>query len=666
MNLLEKKNYLEGLDKQRRHVPVATIEEEYYTNWPPSKQPETIKRTMFEQFAIITPQGQVIYEFNCSGKKFAATQINAFLNALIISPVTNKDTINGKYSILNVAVDNANINGNNTGIGNKSNSRSFCAMFYISRQPDLYFVITYAEQSLHLNQEAEDTLNLALALWESLDIPYSISENIKNQRDVLYDIESVITKFDTYLRTKYEESVKYFVGTSNTNDINKSNNSRNNSSKNKKQLQQQQKVSSKGRKWGRDGMIEDTSIYDSSALDFSEINKSNGTTAQNSQPQQKEVSNINWDTFGNRTANGEFLIKEIDDLLSSQKETHSSNANKPGNKYTEKAFSFLQRKFLGNKTITEEDLSSVLDKLRQKLVSKNVAPEVADYLTEQVSRDLIGSKTANWTSVENTARESLSRTLTKILTPGVSVDLLHDIQKKLSQTDNNGKKQPYVFSIVGVNGVGKSTNLSKLAFWLLQNNLRVLIVACDTFRSGAVEQLRVHVENLAQLTDESHVRGSKNRRGKSGNDYVELFEAGYGGTDLVTKIAKQAIKYARDQDFDVVLMDTAGRRHNDATLMSPLKAFAEQAKPDKIIMVGEALVGTDSVQQAKNFNAAFGKVRNLDFFIISKCDTVGEMLGTMVNMVYATGIPILFVGVGQTYTDLRTLSVSWAVNTLMS
>jgi len=113
-------------------------------------------------------------------------------------------------------------------------------------------------------------------------------------------------------------------------------------------------------------------------------------------------------------------------------------------------------------------------------------------------------------------------------------------------------------------------------------------------------------------------------------------------------------------------MDTAGRRHNDATLMSPLKSFAEQAKPDKIIMVGEALVGTDSVQQAKNFNDAFGRARDLDFFIISKCDTVGDMLGAMVNMVYATGIPILFVGVGQTYTDLRTLSVSWAVNTLMA
>lgn len=90
------------------------------------------------------------------------------------------------------------------------------------------------------------------------------------------------------------------------------------------------------------------------------------------------------------------------------------------------------------------------------------------------------------------------------------------------------------------------------------------------------------------------------------------------------------------------------------------------ANPDKIVMDGEALVGTDSVQQAKNFNASFGPNRNLDFFLISKCDTVGDMIGSMVNMTYSTGIPVLFVGIGQTYTDLRTLSVDWAVNLLMS
>lgn len=83
-------------------------------------------------------------------------------------------------------------------------------------------------------------------------------------------------------------------------------------------------------------------------------------------------------------------------------------------------------------------------------------------------------------------------------------------------------------------------------------------------------------------------------------------------------------------------------------------------------MVGEALVGSDSVAQARSFNAAFGGKRRLDGFIISKCDTVGDMVGTLVSMVHATGIPVVFLGVGQHYGDLRTLNVGWAVALLMS
>lgn len=85
-------------------------------------------------------------------------------------------------------------------------------------------------------------------------------------------------------------------------------------------------------------------------------------------------------------------------------------------------------------------------------------------------------------------------------------------------------------TFVGVNGVGKSTNLSKVCFWLLQNKLNVLIAACDTFRSGAVEQLRVHVRNLSMLVKESGV-----------GNVVELYEKGYGKD--AAGIAKEAIAY---------------------------------------------------------------------------------------------------------------------------
>jgi signal recognition particle receptor subunit alpha len=88
----------------------------------------------------------------------------------------------------------------------------------------------------------------------------------------------------------------------------------------------------------------------------------------------------------------------------------------------------------------------------------------------------------------------MEKALTKILTPTSSLDLLREIQTI------NASGRPYVLSIVGVNGVGKSTNLSKIAFFLLQNHHRVLIAAADTFRSGAVEQLGVHVRNLKELS----------------------------------------------------------------------------------------------------------------------------------------------------------------------
>ncbi len=120
--------------------------------------------------------------------------------------------------------------------------------------------------------------------------------------------------------------------------------------------------------------------------------------------------------------------------------------------------------------------------------------------------------------------------------------------------------------------MGKSTNLSKICFFLLQNKYRVLIAAGDTFRSGAVEQLAVHVRNLKELT------------AREGGQ-VELYQKGYGKD--AAAVAKDAVTYATAEDFDVVLIDTAGRRHNDQRLMSSLEKFAKFAQPDKILMVGE-------------------------------------------------------------------------------
>lgn len=96
--------------------------------------------------------------------------------------------------------------------------------------------------------------------------------------------------------------------------------------------------------------------------------------------------------------------------------------------------------------------------------------------------------------------------------------------------------------------MGKSTNLAKICFWLIENNLRVLIAACDTFRAGAVEQLRTHTKHLNALHP-ADMHG--------GRTMVQLYEKGYGKD--AAGIAMEAIRYARDTKFDVVLIDTAGR-----------------------------------------------------------------------------------------------------------
>ncbi|KAG6118386.1 hypothetical protein E4U13_000235 [Claviceps humidiphila] len=366
-------------------------------------------------------------------------------------------------------------------------------------------------------------------------------------------------------------------------------------------------------------------------------------------------------TWGN-TTKGKFVLKDLGDevqslLASAKAEEAAAAAAKSGAKTGllgsgVNALSGLFRNVVGGKTLTQEDLDKAMKGMEEHLLRKNVAREAALRLCEGVEKELLGAKTASFEGINTKIQSAMESSLTKMLTPTSSLDLLREIDSITAPPATSLRKpRPYVISIVGVNGVGKSTNLSKICFFLLQNRYKVLIAAGDTFRSGAVEQLAVHVRNLTELT------------AREGGQ-VELYQKGYG-KDAAT-VAKAAVEHAAQQAFDVVLIDTAGRRHNDQRLMSSLEKFAKFAQPDKILMVGEALVGTDSVAQARNFNAAFGSARSLDGFIISKCDTVGDMVGTLVSLVHATNVPVLFVGVGQHYSDLRNFSVKWAVEKLLS
>ena len=369
-------------------------------------------------------------------------------------------------------------------------------------------------------------------------------------------------------------------------------------------------------------------------------------------------SSVAQESWGTKTKKGQFVLKDLDDEVTAiLNNANAENPEKPppANGVVGSSFGAISgyfRNIVGGKTLTKEDLEKPLKAMEDHLIKKNVAREAAVRLCEGVEREMIGKKTGTFENIDTALRPALEASLRKILTPTSSLDLLQEIQAVISPSPTQNAARPYVISIVGVNGVGKSTNLSKICYFLLQNKYRVLIAACDTFRSGAVEQLNVHVRNLKEMSTRENVGD------------VDLYQKGYGKD--AANVAKDAVAYAASNGFDVVLIDTAGRRHNDTRLMSSLEKFAKFANPDKILMVGEALVGTDSVMQARNFNAAFGSGRGLDGFIISKCDTVGDMIGTLVSMVHATGIPVVFLGTGQHYGDLRNLSVPWAVKLLMS
>uniref|UniRef100_A0A667XH93 SRP receptor subunit alpha n=1 Tax=Myripristis murdjan TaxID=586833 RepID=A0A667XH93_9TELE len=309
---------------------------------------------------------------------------------------------------------------------------------------------------------------------------------------------------------------------------------------------------------------------------------------------------------------------------------------------------------VGSKSLTQEDMEPVLDKMRDHLIAKNVAADIASQLCDSVAKKLEGKVMGTFTTVASTVKQALQDSLVQILQPKRRVDILRDVLEARSQ------RRPFVITFCGVNGVGKSTNLAKISFWLIENGFTVLIAACDTFRAGAVEQLRTHQRRLNSLhPPEKH----------GGRPVVQLYEKGYGKD--AAGIAMEAIAYARNQAFDVVLVDTAGRMQDNAPLMTALAKLIAVNMPDLVLFVGEALVGNEAVDQLVKFNQALAdhsmsdKPRLIDGIVLTKFDTIDDKVGAAISMTYITGQPIVFVGTGQTYNDLRSLNARAVVSALM-
>ena len=296
----------------------------------------------------------------------------------------------------------------------------------------------------------------------------------------------------------------------------------------------------------------------------------------------------------------------------------------------------------GNNPLTLEELQPALKEMKMHLISKNVASETAEFVVKSVGNRLEGEIPGTFSSISRMVRAATRETLQKVLTPSNPVDLLNEIKSRSND-------RPFVMTFIGVNGVGKSTNLSKVAYWLLQHEFRVLLVAGDTFRAGAIEQLRQHCRNLGNMA--------------SGR--IEIYERGYGKDAAL--IAQDAIKYAKEKKFDLVLVDTAGRMQDNGPLMIALAKLVNLNRPDRVIFVGEALVGHDALSQLKKFNSALldHSAKPIDGILLTKVDTIDDKIGAALSMTLTAKAPILFMGVGQTYTDLKRINIKQVVDLLL-
>lgn len=346
-------------------------------------------------------------------------------------------------------------------------------------------------------------------------------------------------------------------------------------------------------------------------------------------------------------------IKNLEVESSEEEDEHEIQIEK--NKQSSKGGMFsIFKGLVGSKNLTMADMRPALDKMRDHLIAKNVAADIAEKLCESVAAKLEGKVLGTFDSIASTVKGTLTESLVQILSPKRRVDILRDCMEAQKQN------RPYVMTFCGVNGVGKSTNLAKICFWLIENNMQVLIAACDTFRAGAVEQLRTHMRHLNALhPPERH----------NGRQMVQLYEKGYGKD--AAGIAMEAIKFARDSKIDVVLIDTAGRMQDNEPLMRALTKLIKVNEPDLVLFVGEALVGNEAVDQLVKFNQALADYSSstnphiIDGIVLTKFDTIDDKVGAAISMTYITGQPIVFVGTGQTYTDLKALNAKAVVHSLM-
>ena len=274
-------------------------------------------------------------------------------------------------------------------------------------------------------------------------------------------------------------------------------------------------------------------------------------------------------------------------------------------------------KSLSEKELNEKDIEDILFELEISLHESDVASVVIDEIKSDLKTRLIGTKVEK-NEIEKFVKDSLISTISSIFDTVGKVDIFELIDEKKKSG------QPFLILFVGINGTGKTTSLAKMAYMLQQKKYSVVIAAADTFRAGAIEQLREHTNRLN----------------------LKLVAQNYNSDPAA--VARDAVLYAKSHKVDCVLIDTAGRMQTSKNLMEQISKITKVVNPDFKIFVGDSLAGNDTVNQAKEF---FEHVK-FNGTILTKSDADARG-GAALSVVKITSTPVLYVGVGQEYPDLK-------------
>lgn len=287
-------------------------------------------------------------------------------------------------------------------------------------------------------------------------------------------------------------------------------------------------------------------------------------------------------------------------------------------------FNKLAHAVAGKSTVDDEVLDNLEETLMTSDVGVDTSLEIIERIQERVKRD----KYVKTSELNFILRDEISKLLEESADP--------DGTEFLSQD-----KKPYVIMVVGVNGVGKTTTIGKLANMYKQMGLSVVLGAADTFRAAAIEQLEV----WAQRVDVPIIKQ------KMGSDPAS--------------VAYDTLSHAISQQADVVIIDTAGRLHNKVGLMNELTKIKTVMQkhldyaPNDVMLVLDGSTGQNAFEQARQFSAA----TQITSLAVTKLDGTAKG-GVVIGISHEMGVPVKYIGVGEGINDLQPFDRQAFVNTL--